>query len=797
MNKVELYAWQKDAVSRLRNQNGLLCVPTGEGKTAVAKAWADLDNSSSVIFTAPIKAISNERYFELLDEGYDVGLVTGDCVINPKAPILCMTQEIYTDRYAEYENQKVIFDEIGYIGRDLERQQTYFEGLSRTPDSSKILCMSATIGNVDELREWLEQAKNNDTFIVYENNTRRKKIEVEKSFDLETDYIAPNSLVFAFSQKKCVEIAHKIAQDREQAQATGEPELQYLLNKDGTNFNQARLDKLADLLKICGLLDKFNEDQTWKEQIALGVGVYYGKMDFNEKLFIETAMKTGLIDVIVGTDALALGVNLPCRNTYIMSSIKAGEDLTYNEIIQMAGRAGRDKKYERGRVFFSKDFDVWHMLKNATDITDIAAGNIELKDYIPVRDPKKGLYDCLNLLSIGKGYGGDPVRYILGNDEYADYRDYNYVMEYHRIYGEYPFTPLEFDDISDDHPLKAQLLAIDWKYEDISDTRTGWQIKIFQRKEEIAACDHCIYQLQSFVNTLSNDFYVFPEINAKTDSPSTERATMRFNAVRDFVESSRTDYMQLSEILHMDTTNNKYRLKDFISDHRQAFYRGPGAPLNGFTMDEINGNHPQCLNALHWCSEHIPEIQGLISDIKQRKETVRQELGYLSKISPRTMAKNAEYTDALYPYIDKTLLRSLNREDCFETAVNCLKCCFDIPLREQQDKYEGAEQLLQNVHQFIVSQRAPVLDGMEKKTFSEIIAILKKDGTAIQYVPECKQTLPMALVALRQDHESYKYLAPQFRTPDVFAAAGYLDYKPEALAALQTGTLRTLNTNRG
>lgn len=51
---MELYDWQAKAISQLKGNNGIVCAPTGEGKTAIAKAWADLDNASSVIFTAPI-----------------------------------------------------------------------------------------------------------------------------------------------------------------------------------------------------------------------------------------------------------------------------------------------------------------------------------------------------------------------------------------------------------------------------------------------------------------------------------------------------------------------------------------------------------------------------------------------------------------------------------------------------------------------------------------------------------------------------------------------------------------------
>ena len=418
---MELYDWQAEAISQLKGNNGIVCAPTGEGKTAVAKAWADLDNASSVIFTAPIKAISNERYFELLDEGYDVGLVTGDVVINPNAKILCMTQEIYTDRYAEYENQKVIFDEIGYIGQDLDRQDVYFEGLAKTPKSSKVLCMSATINNVSELQNWLEYAKEDD-FGIYETTKRNKEISVvDCDFDFDSTYIEPNSLVFAFSKKRVENIAYDIYVDR-------------LNENNDVNMNKLgyadenwkpvkkRVDSIVELAKICdvydnpdnmSLKDSDGELTDFGKMALSGVGIYYGDMTLNEKMFVETALKTGLIDTVVGTDALALGVNLPCENVYIMDYKKMGEYLTNNEVIQMSGRAGRAKKYEQGYVYFA-DGVCYPPIKNISELKSdnltlgnqyskakkIEENNIEsfIKDNINV------LVDCLEIAKNGSSY---------------------------------------------------------------------------------------------------------------------------------------------------------------------------------------------------------------------------------------------------------------------------------------------------------------------------------------------------------------------------------------------------------
>lgn len=86
---------------------------------------------------------------------------------------------------------------------------------------------------------------------------------------------------------------------------------------------------------------------------------------------------------------------------------------------------------------------------------------------------------------------------------------------------------------------------------------------------------------------------------------------------------------------------------------------------------------------------------------------------------------------------------------------------------------------------------------VKEKTSELCLEAVKQNAEAMKYVPKEMQSLPMALIALRQDHECCKYLAPQFRTAAVFKAAGYHDYQPEALAEPQHDATRTQNPNRG
>ena len=141
-----------------------MSAPTGAGKTLVAYLWAGLldENGDTtmptarrVIFTAPIKALSNERYMDLRRMGFDVGIETGDFKRNEEARIICCTQEIYTMKYTEHPGQMLIVDEFHYIFSDPDRARTYIDGMKTTHPDTPILVMSATLGGVRAVGRYL------------------------------------------------------------------------------------------------------------------------------------------------------------------------------------------------------------------------------------------------------------------------------------------------------------------------------------------------------------------------------------------------------------------------------------------------------------------------------------------------------------------------------------------------------------------------------------------------------------------------------------------------------------------
>ena len=167
--------FQIDAIASIeRNHSVIVSAATGTGKTLIADYIIDkyVKEGLRVIYTGPIKALSNQKYrdFKKAYGDAQVGIITGDVQINTNAQILVMTTEIYRNMLLTKdpliaEVRYIIFDEIHYIS-DIDRGVVWEEALIFSPEHLRFLCLSATLPNAEQFASWIRSIKKHEVDIV-------------------------------------------------------------------------------------------------------------------------------------------------------------------------------------------------------------------------------------------------------------------------------------------------------------------------------------------------------------------------------------------------------------------------------------------------------------------------------------------------------------------------------------------------------------------------------------------------------------------------------------------------------
>jgi superfamily II helicase len=311
------------------HDNLIIVAPTGAGKSVASYIWAGRKPAQRVIFTAPTKSLSNERWLELKRAGLNVGLLTGDVRLNEKAKILCMTQEIYTSEFAKDPDQRVIIDEVHYMFQDPERSRAYALGIRKTHPSSCLLLLSATI--TDKGIEILKGLSGREMHVIKVKKRPVKLEFVHTPLQLGKpllEYLP--AIFFVFSRSLAEEIVQK---------------LKNLFRSLKVVPTKEEWERVKEIAKRLNITNSF--------LLALakhGVGLYFGDMRYKERVFVERLFRRQLIRAVVSSDALAVGVNFPAKSVIFCQLTKAGRVLSKREFLQMAGRAGRPGLWNIGYV---------------------------------------------------------------------------------------------------------------------------------------------------------------------------------------------------------------------------------------------------------------------------------------------------------------------------------------------------------------------------------------------------------------------------------------------------------------
>ncbi len=332
---LELYPHQDEAIIELLGgANVVLATPTGSGKSLVAVAAhaAALARDQVTYYTAPIKALVSEKFFELCATfgTDDVGMLTGDASVNADAPIICCTAEILAN-IALREGQEadvglVVMDEFHYYAEP-DRGWAWQVPLLELPDAQFVL-MSATLGDLSELAADLTQRTGRETAMVTE---AERPVPLTFTWaltplpdtleELVTTHQAP-AYVVHFTQKDAVEHATALLQ---------------------ASYLPKPPPALAE--RVAGVRFAAGFGKTLSKLLKKGIGVHHAGMLPRYRRLVEQLAQAGLLTVICGTDTLGVGINVPIR-TVLFSGLAKFDGrrqriLRTREFLQIAGRAGR------------------------------------------------------------------------------------------------------------------------------------------------------------------------------------------------------------------------------------------------------------------------------------------------------------------------------------------------------------------------------------------------------------------------------------------------------------------------
>jgi len=377
--------FQEKAVNALKDGNSVIVsAPTGSGKTLIADCMIayELTKGKKVVYTAPIKALSNQKFKEFSKQfgNHKVGIMTGDLVINSHAPLLIMTTEIYRNMLLVKDPMVedisyVIFDEVHYIN-DIERGTVWEESFIFSPPHVRFCALSATIPNADELAEWIRTIQKHKV-VVIKHHHRPVPLK-HRFYDIDLGISNLKDIKALKISDKHSKYQAKFARRRDRQQKISSPQhwmlikelarknlvpcIYFVFSRHETQRKAGWLVKKNDFLdkkekaavarvvadyflRIDPQINQLNTTQLLKQCLQKGVAFHHAGLLPNLKEIVEILFGKGLVKVLYATETFAVGINMPAKTVCFDSLEKYdGRSFRYlnsKEYFQLAGRAGR------------------------------------------------------------------------------------------------------------------------------------------------------------------------------------------------------------------------------------------------------------------------------------------------------------------------------------------------------------------------------------------------------------------------------------------------------------------------
>lgn len=386
--------FQKQAFYFLcRHESVFVSAHTSSGKTLVAEYAISLaqKSESRVIYTSPIKALSNQKFYDFKNKFPDVGLITGDVQVNPFAKCLIMTTEIlrnlvYKNSDILCDTEFVIFDEVHYIN-DAERGVVWEETIIMLPRHISLVMLSATIPNALEFAQWVGRTKDRCIYVI-STLTRAVPLEFAVYCDAEAYTLEDKS-----SNKNRVPQPSNFREELTHFSKKSKILNRFRINDLGNYINNRRLipaifftfskrtcEEYGRSLQLLDLTTPFEKESITKfleiatanlreedknlpqvrnmmAQVYRGVGVHHGALLPFVKECVELLFSENLIKILVATETFAMGVNMPAKCCVFLGLTKYDNGsfryLNTGEFIQMSGRAGRRGMDKVGTVLIA------------------------------------------------------------------------------------------------------------------------------------------------------------------------------------------------------------------------------------------------------------------------------------------------------------------------------------------------------------------------------------------------------------------------------------------------------------